>query len=270
MAIILFRRDLRDSDNEQEFIEAQKNFTVIENRGELQNHKDQIVIARYSALPYYKELEEDCHCFNCNLINSYQQHRWIANFEYYEPLKEYTPETWEDKYFHMWKYDGPFVVKGKTNSRKHRWNKDMYAEDRRAAMEVVSRLKADMWICEQDIIIRKFIPLKTFEKGIFDLPFTNEFRFFYYKTTRISYEYYWSIAENPELGKMDQEGLDFADKIAKIASNYTNFFVLDIAEKEEGGWILIEINDGQQSGLSMIEPSVFYKRLAEVVNENSV
>lgn len=263
---MLFRCDRNDPDAVVELEEAKKNFDVIEYRAQLQNYSNNMVIARYSALPYYKELEEDCKWFDKHLINSYEQHKWIANFEYYEPLKEYTPETWNEKSFGKWDYEGPFVVKGKTNSRKHRWNKDMFAEDKKAAWQIASNLHSDMWIGEQELIFRKYVPLKTFEIGLFDLPFTNEWRFFYYKGKRIAHEYYWSIAEQPELATINEEGLAFADNLAKIAAEYTNFYVLDIAEKAEGGWILIEINDGQMSGLSMIEPSVFYRNFAEILN----
>ena len=64
------------------------------------------------------------------------------------------------------------------------------------------------------------------------------------------------------------DGLKFADKIAEIASYYTTFFVLDIAEKRDGGWILIEMNDGQMSGLSMNDPDIFYKNLALALKTN--
>jgi hypothetical protein len=39
--------------------------------------------------------------------------------------------------------------------------------------------------------------------------------------------------------------------------------VLDIAETEKGDWILIEMNDAQMSGLSMNDPQMLYKRLAQ-------
>ena len=62
---------------------------------------------------------------------------------------------------------------------------------------------------------------------------------------------------------MSEEGLAFADKVAAIASENADFFVLDIAEKEDGGWILIEVNDGQQSGLSENDPDVLFSNLAK-------
>jgi len=197
-----------------------------------------------------------------NLINSYQQHRWIADFEYYEHLKDYTPETWDDYTFSQ-ANEGKFIIKGRTNSRKYEWNKLMFASNKKQAMVIAGELMKDGLIGPQGVIYRKYIPLKTFEIGLNDLPFTNEFRFFFYKEHLLSHGYYWSSAEENVIANasISSDGIDFARKIAKIASEHVNFFVLDIAEKEEGGWILIEVNDGQQSGLSENDPHVLYQNL---------
>jgi hypothetical protein len=83
--------------------------------------------------------------------------------------------------------------------------------------------------------------------------------------TRLSYGYYWSLAENVVERKLSQEGLDFADRVAIIAAGHTRFFTLDIAEKEEGGWILIEVNDGQSSALSENDAHVLYGNLRKAL-----
>jgi hypothetical protein len=41
------------------------------------------------------------------------------------------------------------------------------------------------------------------------------------------------------------------------------FFAVDVAERAAGGWTLIEINDGQTSGLCEVDPHELYARLAE-------
>jgi hypothetical protein len=55
-----------------------------------------LVIGRYSVLPFYREVEADLAVNGCKLINSFAQHCWIANFEYYRHFKDVTPETWDD------------------------------------------------------------------------------------------------------------------------------------------------------------------------------
>jgi len=263
-SIILFRRG---NEEENEFNVAEKYFHVIENRTLCMNN---MVICRYSALPFYAELEQDLKYRNCSMVNTFKQHRWIADFEYYEAVKEYTPESWNEYEFETCQYDGPFVIKGKTNSRKWDWKRSMFAPDKKTARHMGNELLTDSMIGEQGVVFRKYIPLKELEIGINQLPFSNEWRFFYYKTTRLCYGYYWSVAldETKEKANIDETALSFADKIAETVSSHVNFFVLDIAEKQDGGWILIEINDGQMSGLSEIPSDCLYKELAIQVNKS--
>ena len=253
--VVLFRKCF-NSENELEI--AKKFIPVSESRVGLSN---KLVIGRYSVLPYYKELEKDLEQQGSKLINTYQQHEYIADFFYYHSVKEFTPKTYFGEYGVPQGVPdtGPFVVKGTTNSRKFEWNTKMFAKTREEAINIALELSKDSLIASQGTIIREYVPLKTYEIGINGLPFSNEWRFFYLGEKRLSYGYYWSIAQ--KRGEMTQEGLDFADKIAKIVSKETNFFVLDIAEKEAGGWLLVELNDGQMSGLSDNRPEELYGNL---------
>ena len=70
--------------------------------------------------------------------------------------------------------------------------------------------------------------------------------------------------ESIEKAELTNEGLDLAFKCANIASEHVNFFVLDIAERDEGGWILVEVNDGMMSGLSDVNPHELYSQLAKM------
>ncbi len=254
----------RNSRGLHEELETAKKFFPVFNSRIL--CKNQLVIARYSALPNYQELEYDLKLNGSKLINTWDQHKWIANFEYYEYLKGFTPETWTEDTWRFCEYEGPFIVKGKTNSRKYQFNTHMFAKDKPAANKISSELRNDMFLGDQEVIYRKYVPLKVFEIGLGGLPFANEWRFFYYKEKLLSYGYYWSIAEDITSPKIDAEGLDLANNIAKIASTHVNFFVMDIAEKQDGGWILIELNDGQMSGLSENNPEELYSNLARELN----
>jgi len=259
--VILFRGSLAE---EGELECAQKFFDVKTQRSACH---DQLVIPRYSYLPFAKELEGDLLINGCTLINSYKQHSWIANFAYYEQLEAFTPKTWDETSFVDCDDPGGFVVKGKTNSKKFSWNRMMFANNKREAVHIGCQLLEDSMIGQQEIIYRKYVPLKTFEIGINGLPFTNEWRFFFLGEKLLSYGYYWSCAEDAEKYEIADEALVLAKKIAKITSEHVNFFVLDLAETEEGEWILIEINDGSMSGLSMNDPEVLYSNLEKEIKE---
>lgn len=256
---VLFRKSLAE---QEEFNAASKYFDVIESRMDVGGD---LIIPRYSSLPYYDELERDVQKAGGTLINSYKQHKWIADFEWYADLKQYTFDTWDSTTLHRAPRDIRYIVKGKTNSRKWQWNTKMFAHNRDEAIKIGAELYSDGMIGHQGVIYRRYEPLKTFEKGINGLPFCNEYRFFFYKTEIVASSYYWAIADNPP-EKTPQDAVDFAKKLAIIVSKHVNFFVLDVAEREGGGWVLVEINCGTMSGLSLINENEFYANLRLVLN----
>lgn len=75
--------------------------------------------------------------------------------------------------------------------------------------------------------------------------------------------FYWS-ASHPEL-KQRASWAKLAEELvfaaAKRVSEYVNFFVLDVAETQDGSWIVIEINDAQMSGLCGCDPHELYSNL---------
>lgn len=252
---VLFRLD---NSNRDEYNIACKYFNVVTNRTSLIKGRS-LVIPRYSALPYYLELTQDLDNLNCTPINSYQDHKWIANFEYYQVMLGHTFKSYTDNDFYL-APEGSYVVKGRTNSRKFQWNKLMFAKNKRQASEIASDLLQDSLIQSQGIIYRKYEQLEILETGINGLDFTNEWRFFFYKENLLTYGYYWSIAENiPTLPPVGM--IEFAKNLGIIASGYTNFFVLDVARKANGDFVLVEINDGMMSGLSECNPDELYSNL---------
>lgn len=253
--VLLFRKDITTED---EFLIASEYFDIFQFRSEIP--KNSLVIGRYSTLPFYKELEIDLNNNGSILVNNFEQYSWIANFDWYEVLQKYTFKTW----FRAQDIpdDGTkFVVKGRTNSRKHEWNRLMFAENKKHAIEIACALNEDSLIAPQGVIFREYVPLVTFEIGNNGLRFTNEYRIFFYKDKMLAHAYYWTMAQNIDR-QLTPEGIKFAKKLGKIVSKYSNFFVLDIAEKESGGWVLVEINDGQMSGTSEIDLNVLYKNLS--------
>ena len=139
----------------------------------------------------------------------------------------------------------------------------MYAETRRDALNLASELSYDLLIGGQGIIFRAYEPLKTFEIGINGQRFCNEWRFFFLREEEVAFGYYWSGLDDLSFPYLTDDAFSLVKETAKRISENTNFFVIDIAEKESGGWVVVEINDGGTSGLSMIDPDYFYRNLSE-------
>lgn len=262
MSVILFRKQ---RDTEEELSYAESHCHTVKYRTECP--PGSLVYGRYSVMPYYRELDEELRIRGSRLINTYGQHKYIADFDYYYDVAEYTFESWFD--LSMTRYNGPFIVKGQTNSRKHLWSTAMYAEDKRRAVEIARDLRNDGLIGDQRPVFRKYEPLKTLEIGVNGVPFANEWRLFYLGKKRISQGFYWSGVDDLDDPRIQLPGpaLELADLIAAIVSQKVNFFVLDIAEKADGSWVLVEVNDAQMSGLSLTDPGLFYYNLAEAMRE---
>ena len=263
---ILFRKSLAE---ENEFAIASRHFEVIESRS-LVRPGDKI-ICRYSALPYYEELGKDVLLNGGQLINSFKQHRYVADIEnWYWDLEEFTPKTYfQYDDVRMWD-EHSFIVKGKTNSRKHRWSTHMYARTRKDILPTMYRLEEDQFIDQQGLVIREYEPFVMYDMAMNGLPITKEFRFFVFKGQIIAGGYYWSNQpEVIEKWKPNVEDVpkDFLAQIVEIVSPHINFWVMDIAQHQDGRWRLVELNMGDMSGLSCIEPEQLYSNLKKEVSE---
>lgn len=267
---ILFRCSLAE---EGEYRACVKYFNarVFDSRAQLPDNST--VIARYSALPYYDELEKDLQVKGSRLINAYSQHYYVANMAYwYQDFKDLTPKTWFTLYEPIQESDGPFVVKGSTNSRKHLWNTHMYAENIEKLVNVHHRLSTDCLIGSQDIVVREFEPFVSYGTAINGLPITKEFRIFVFNGKVIAKGFYWS--NHPEIIEQFKPDVNeipeaFIQDIIKRAGNQITFWVVDVAQHQNGNWRVVELNDGQQSGLSTIDPDEFYCNLAQAARDMS-
>jgi hypothetical protein len=259
---LLFRQD---ADNEEEFEIARSIW-----KGQITRFRSDIppktlVIGRYSCLPFFQDLSDELKTRSSHLLNSFRQHQYVADMEWYADLSDMTPKTWFDKgYTNVPDTEHGYVVKGRTNSRKFRWKTHMFAPDRDALKQVMERLHEDTFISEQGLVIREYAPLMKLEEGINGLPVTNEWRCFFLGTTLLSAGFYWANAECAEsMSQIPEEALSLAQKAAERLQKHVNFFVVDVAEKGDGSWTVIEVNDGMMSGLSMNDPVVLYTRLKE-------
>lgn len=266
--VVLFRESIME---EPELRAAESVFLTFRERTKLA--KNDLVIGRYSVLPYYQELQNDVDHVGARLINNLKQHRYIADLRnWVEDLRELTPKTW----YRLEEVDeeGPYVLKGKTNSRKFDWKTHMFAADRKAAGEVHWRLSTDGLIGgeHQDIYVRKFVPLKTLLIGINNLPVSVEFRFFCAYGEVICGAFYWSnyVDDLPEVPNVDLVPREFLREVLRRIGDRAPFVVVDVAQTATGEWIVVELNDGQMSGLSENDPLLLYRGLLRVLMEQGI
>ncbi len=241
-----------------------------------------VVVGRYSVLPFYKDQEADAIRKGAKLVNSYRQHQWIADVANWAgeegvlSMDCLTPEAMTlNQFASRFEVAGPFVVKGATNSKKFLWNTHMFANTRKEVVDIAVLLMQDGLIGDQEIYVRPYVPLKTYMLGLNGLPITREFRFFCYRGQILSGGYYWSshLEDLKELPGIEHElnpnsvPREFVQNVATMIRFLAPFAAVDVAQTKEGDWIVVEINDGQMSGTSENNLETLYGNLRAVIDE---
>jgi hypothetical protein len=228
-----------------------------------------LVIGRYSVEPFYADLEAELALSGSRLINSLAQHRWITDLlPWADPhgglLQGLTPPAWTE-----WGSlpEGAYVVKGRTYSRKHQWQTHMFAPTRAAIADIARRLYDDPLVSQAGLVVRPYVALAPLGEGINGLPISNEWRTFWLATKAgpvcLGRGFYWtSYPELAAQARWTEEAASLVQAAALRVAQRVPFFVLDVAETRRGDWTVIEVNDGQMSGLCGVEPDGFYANLA--------
>lgn len=235
-----------------------------------------LVIGRYSVLPYYQELVRDLKIKNASLINSYQQHEFVADIgEWSVVLGDLTPMTWVQGEFNHLPQDASFVLKGQTNSKKFLWDTHMFAKDRAAVRDVLSRLLDDTLIGSQTIYAREYVPLITYDIALNGLPITKEFRFFVLYGEVLCGGFYWSnfiddIHKSGYLPDVEEVPDEFLKAVTDRIGDRIPFYVVDVAQAKDLRWLVTDVNDGQMSGLSEIQPRALYMGMSRVLKNRKL
>lgn len=155
------------------------------------------------------------------------------------------------------------IVKDFVKSEKHNWDDACFipnASDKSKVKSVVDRfieLRGDS--INEGIVFRQFEELEFLtQHSKSGMPLTKEFRIFFHNNEVVKVFDYWDEGEygetKPELNK-------FKDIAKNIDSN---FFTMDVAKKKNGDWIIMELGDGQVSGLpDNANTDSFYLKLFE-------
>lgn len=207
---------------------------------------------------------------NIHLINSptaYQHCHYLP--ESYEKIKSKTPQSvWTTKLemeviLQLTSVFGanPIIVKDFVKSAKHHWKEACFIPNASNAEQVKTIVDKFLELrgssLNEGLVFRKFEELQflgTHSKS--GMPVTMEFRLFFVFQKPLSLLNYWDEAEYGELKPDIEEFIEIAESIE------SNFFTIDIARKESGEWIIMELGDGQVAGLpESAKKDEFYKKL---------
>jgi hypothetical protein len=194
----------------------------------------------------------------------------------YPIIKEYTPKS---VYFELENEhasfeeqlnilaifgDKPLIIKDFVKSEKHDWHTACFipsANDKENVQKITRNFLSlrDKFL-NKGLVYREFVklaPLKQHSKS--DMPLTQEYRLFYWENALLCYAEYW------EEGTYNVELPDLSVFHALAKQIESRFFTMDIAKLETGEWIIMELGDGQVSGLpERLEVNIFYQNLAKL------
>ena len=208
----------------------------------------------------YTILYEDLLAKNYQLINSPKQYQ---NCHYLpdslEFIENYTPKTVfqllenENSISKLLEKTQIFgkksvIVKDYVKSEKHHWETACFVVDVSDTEKLKQTIQNFIFLRDkylnEGIVVREFITLNDLTlHSKSGMPLTEEYRLFFFNKNLIGMYDYWEEGEY----NFDKPDTQKFEKIAlKIDSN---FFSMDIARQKNGELIIIELGDGQVSGL---------------------
>lgn len=178
----------------------------------------------------------------------------------YDVVREWTPRTvWtrevgpgaEDAWMRLLEPfgDRPVLVKDFVKSRKHEWAEACFipsANDRAAVSRVARRfLELQGEDLNEGLVFREFVdfvPLAGHPRS--GMPRVREFRTFILDGQPLLEVPYWDDVDRADAGPALN---GFAEVFSRVRSR---FFTADLAQRrEDGRWMIVELGDGQVSGL---------------------
>ncbi|MCY9514612.1 ATP-grasp domain-containing protein [Paenibacillus apiarius] len=224
---------------------------------------------------YYAMLYDALKSKGITLINTPEQYRHCHHFPCsYDIIRENTPASiWFSEEQVRDNFDSvleglqvfgerPVIVKDYVKSRKHEWEDACYisdAADKEHARQVISnfvtRQGDDL---NEGIVLREFVRLEFLNRHPrSDMPLSKEYRVFFLDQQPLMMLHYWDEAEYDEERPNMEHFMDIARRVK------SRFFTMDIAKLESGDWIIVELGDGQVSGLpDLADIEGFYRSFA--------
>jgi len=130
-------------------------------------------------------------------------------------------------------------------------------------LRAIEEYGRDPILAWQDIVCREFVPLRPVADSEQDpsrMPISYEFRTFWWMGRLVGAGRYWW--EGPEYSWTEAErnsAIEVAEEAARRLA--VPFLVVDVAQTKEGRWIIIECNDGQESGYAGVSPFALWQNI---------
>lgn len=156
----------------------------------------------------------------------------------------------------------PVFVKGARQTSRHR-RALCVARDADAFEAIMAAWEDDEILWWQEIVCRAWVDLRLVAEPSADtLPVAFEFRSFWYRGELVGIGPYW-ITHPYGLTEIERaEALRVGGEAARRIG--AMFVVIDLAQRADGRWIVIECNDGQDAGYAGIDRVALWRRIVAI------
>jgi len=212
------------------------------------------------------------------LINGPTQYKTCHHFpEYFKYISEHTSKAWWSNTWSehpdanniqniVWEpvrrmLGGDIIIKDYVKSEKG--NPDLFILNKELTNEEFSS-RVERFIEARGKLFNKGLVFKSVEKLKKYQEQTNEWRMFFLNHKLVICN---QNSDNPV--SVTAPPADVIDLFQGLAKNVDSiFFTMDIAEKEDGSWMILELGDGQVSGLPLIGDALgFYNNFNNILKE---
>jgi hypothetical protein len=228
-----------------------------------------MVVARIGAFPDYSVAYDSLLSAGIKLVHTLEQYQRCSLLPHWYPLiLDLTPKSKVYESFPTVKeieneFSWPVFVKGERQTSRHK--KSLSIIENAAAFEDLRiHWKQNTMLHWQKMVCREYIPLQLVEPSSGDrLPSSYEFRLFYWGQQLVSIGRYWYDASPYELSRQEKAQVEaLGNEVAKRLS--VCFLAVDIAKTVAGKWIVIEVNDGQESGYAANNPRLMWEQIIAI------
>ena len=225
----------------------------------------------YIPLPeHYNDLYNAALSKNIRLINSPEEYRTAMEFDKYYPLIENLTfnsgvfDSLEEIEKQKNSIEYPLFIKGTVQSLKSKGIEACVANNSDELLKISKKIFSLKRRSLGKVIVREYKPLRHIRKTGLGFPIGREYRVFMYKNRIIEFGYYWEDTDElSELNPVEQKEIfSLCERVSKAVD--VPYLSIDIGQKEDKEWIVIELGDAQFSGTSQMPLNTLWNKLSQL------
>ncbi len=226
-------------------------------------------VARVGPIARYGAVHEGLKADGIVLVNDPEEYRRASDLTgWYPLLSDMTPKSLvfthrPDPALIDAELGWPIFIKGVHQTSGHRAAFSIIAGPE-ALERALAMYAADPILRWQGIACRELVRLRLVAPAQGGrLPAAFEFRTFWWRGELVGWGRYWW--DGPPYQPTEREAAEMLAMAGEAARRLrVPFLVVDVAQREDGRWLVVECNDGQESGYAGASPLALWQRVMQL------